>query len=390
MTRVKNSKEVFKNELTIVGIDPGTTTAVAILDLEGELIALKSDKGFDRAEISQFLISKGKPLIVATDVSKAPSLVEKISSTFGAQLFVPDEDLTKEKKEELAEGSNYEDSHQLDAAASAFLAFKNNRDRFERVKSKLRRRKKEEKFEDVLQLVMNNSMSVKSALKEVEKAEKSGEEVVREKKGRNWEKVARKRKKKLKEREEKVENLREYIEDLEDENSELQESLERAEEKKEEERRELIKQKEVRKRTKLVKRKQKEIESLERKIEESREKVEHLQDILNKIEEGWKKIEFIKDEEGLKNTESKIVYLEKGVKPEKVSEKVKAVISKQEIPQLEEKGVAVIDPEGLETIFNREYCIVKSKKLEEKMKKSSSNFMDWIQKYRSERKHASS
>ena len=33
-----------ENKLIVVGIDPGTTTAYAILDLEGNIVVLKSSK----------------------------------------------------------------------------------------------------------------------------------------------------------------------------------------------------------------------------------------------------------------------------------------------------------------------------------------------------------
>ncbi len=110
------------NKALIVGIDPGSTSAVAAIDLEGEMRLLESRREFPPSEIIQQIIGEGKPVIVACDTEKMPSTVEKIASSLGAKKFVPREDLGKQRKEELGEGDN---SHEKDATASAVHAYRN-------------------------------------------------------------------------------------------------------------------------------------------------------------------------------------------------------------------------------------------------------------------------
>ncbi|MFB6147416.1 MAG: DUF460 domain-containing protein [Candidatus Nanohaloarchaea archaeon] len=107
-------------EPLVVGIDPGSTSAVAAVNLDGELELLESERELPRHEIIKKIIDTGKPVVVACDTEKMPSTVEKIASSLGARKFSPDEDLEKQRKEELGKGDN---SHEKDAAASALHAY---------------------------------------------------------------------------------------------------------------------------------------------------------------------------------------------------------------------------------------------------------------------------
>jgi len=83
----------------IVGVDPGSTSAVAAVDLECEIELLESGKNFPPREIIQRIIKVGKPVVLASDKGKTPSKVSKISSSLGAKLFEPEEDLSQKKEE---------------------------------------------------------------------------------------------------------------------------------------------------------------------------------------------------------------------------------------------------------------------------------------------------
>lgn len=110
------------DEALIVGVDPGNTSAVAALNLDGELKLLESNREFATHEIITTLIETGKPVVVACDIEKMPSTVEKIASSLGAEKFEPEEDLDTQRKKELGEGEN---SHEKDALASARYAYNN-------------------------------------------------------------------------------------------------------------------------------------------------------------------------------------------------------------------------------------------------------------------------
>ncbi len=119
-------------EALIVGIDPGSTSAVAAINLDGELRLLESEREFPPEDIIRRLIEVGTPVVVATDREKMPSTVEKIASSLGATRFQPEEDLDAERKKELGKGEN---SHESDAVASAIYAFNNLKRQIEKIDS---------------------------------------------------------------------------------------------------------------------------------------------------------------------------------------------------------------------------------------------------------------
>lgn len=108
------------DEALIVGIDPGSTSAIAALNLDGEIKLLESEREFPQHEIITRLVETGKPVVVACDIEKMPSTVEKIASSLGAEKFEPEEDLDAQRKKELGKGEN---SHEKDALASARYAY---------------------------------------------------------------------------------------------------------------------------------------------------------------------------------------------------------------------------------------------------------------------------
>ncbi|MEN2999551.1 MAG: DUF460 domain-containing protein [Acidilobaceae archaeon] len=124
----------------IVGVDAGTTTGLAILDVEGNLLLASSSKGLDRGTIIDLVLSHGKPIIVATDVAEAPETVRKLASQLGANLFLPPADLGVAEKKELVErflGEPAEDTHQRDALAAALKAYASIRSKLEQIERKL-------------------------------------------------------------------------------------------------------------------------------------------------------------------------------------------------------------------------------------------------------------
>lgn len=128
-------------ENIIVGVDPGATSAVAAVNLEGEVVLLESRREFAKEEIIQEIVDTGKPVVISSDKEKMPSTVEKIASSLGANKFEPEEDLEQQKKQELGEGDN---SHEIDAYASAKHAYNNLRRNIRKIE-KLSERNEEEK-----------------------------------------------------------------------------------------------------------------------------------------------------------------------------------------------------------------------------------------------------
>ncbi|MFQ5647812.1 MAG: DUF460 domain-containing protein [Candidatus Aenigmatarchaeota archaeon] len=146
----KDRGVILKEALLIVGIDPGTTTGVALLDLKGKLALLDSHKEFSRSDLVKIVSGFGTPVIITTDVSPPPRLIEKIAASFPARLLVPRHSLQKREKLELVRqylkerkpGRGparypWKNTHEKDALAAALFAWSQVRDLVARIDKKL-------------------------------------------------------------------------------------------------------------------------------------------------------------------------------------------------------------------------------------------------------------
>ena len=126
-----------KRDYIIAGVDPGTTTALAVLTLEGELRKLHSSRTISIPEVIEMIAEEGRPLIIASDVFPAPNSVEKIRRAFNAVPGSPEDIITTEDKIEMAKPFEYSNPHERDAIAAAVSVFRKNKNRFEQIKKKL-------------------------------------------------------------------------------------------------------------------------------------------------------------------------------------------------------------------------------------------------------------
>jgi len=120
----------------IVGIDPGTTTAVAILDIRGGLVNLFSSRVVSISDVIEHITRYGRPLIIASDVTPAPNTVEKVKRAFNAVLFLPGDSLPTEEKINLAKPFGYCNEHERDALAAALWAYKDCKNKFTHIEKK--------------------------------------------------------------------------------------------------------------------------------------------------------------------------------------------------------------------------------------------------------------
>jgi uncharacterized protein len=121
----------IKPRYLIVGIDPGTTTAVAALDLDGNLLHLASSRQMAMSDIIESLYKAGKPLIIASDVQEMPFTVEKIRRAFSAIAYTPKQDVSVETKVELTAPFEYGNDHERDALSAALDAYRQFRHKFQ-------------------------------------------------------------------------------------------------------------------------------------------------------------------------------------------------------------------------------------------------------------------
>ncbi|MDW7726056.1 MAG: DUF460 domain-containing protein [Candidatus Methanoperedens sp.] len=129
--------KAMKRDYIIVGIDPGTTTAIAAIALNGELRHVSSSRTASISDVIETISRQGRPLIIAGDVFPTPNAVEKIRRAFNAVPGSPDYTLTSEEKIELARPFEYSNAHERDAIAAAVSVYRKNRNKFEQVRKKI-------------------------------------------------------------------------------------------------------------------------------------------------------------------------------------------------------------------------------------------------------------
>ncbi|MEW5897344.1 MAG: DUF460 domain-containing protein [Nanoarchaeota archaeon] len=121
-------------QLAIIGLDPGTTSAYAAVDLRGKLIKTNSAKEMPLSEVIEQLTEFCLPVIVSTDKAKVPSFVGEFSRKVGARLVIPDEDLKKEEKRILTGGmQTLKSEHEQDALSAALFAYKKYLPKLEKI-----------------------------------------------------------------------------------------------------------------------------------------------------------------------------------------------------------------------------------------------------------------
>ncbi|MBN1455485.1 MAG: DUF460 domain-containing protein [Methanomicrobia archaeon] len=123
---------------TIVGIDPGTTVGIAILDLDGNPVDVFSAKNYSLSDAIERIITRGRPLIIASDVAPTPAMVKKIGSLIASHVPELEESLSMEEKLALTRGEcfEYRNAHERDALAASLHAFKQYKAKFAQIQKK--------------------------------------------------------------------------------------------------------------------------------------------------------------------------------------------------------------------------------------------------------------
>ncbi len=203
----------------IVGVDPGITSAVAILDLEGNLIHVESGKRLGVKRIAEIISKYGRPVIITTDVMYAPEMVKKLASLFNSKIVLPPRNLrVGEKKRIVSEfGAEVEDDHQRDSLAAAILACRKYEPLFIKVEKVLSEEGKLNEAELVKKkLILGEANSIRDALKKKEVPEEYRELMVEAKKDKKIERL-----------ENEIKKLKEVNELLKKRKEELEKELER-------------------------------------------------------------------------------------------------------------------------------------------------------------------
>lgn len=115
--------------LLIGGLDVGLHASVALLDLDGEIVCLDTLIQAPNSQILEHMIDYGNVKVLSTDRAKAPSQLKKISSSIGAKLVLPADNMTRKKKRVtiqnfLDENGIKMNRHEKAAFASAIFAYR--------------------------------------------------------------------------------------------------------------------------------------------------------------------------------------------------------------------------------------------------------------------------
>lgn len=138
----RESQEVPTREPVIVGMDPGTTTAVAIFGLDGALLTITSRRGFARAALRKLILEQGSPVVIASDVSPLPKAVGKAVASFSALPMLPEQPLGWRDKKRILEAfckdqvpaaRPWRNVHERDALIAGFRAWKRLRPRLQKI-----------------------------------------------------------------------------------------------------------------------------------------------------------------------------------------------------------------------------------------------------------------
>lgn len=187
----------------IVGIDPGTTSGLAILGLEGEVLEINSFRDISLNELTQKVVETGNPILVSTDVSPAPDSLKQLSTMLDAKLWKPSKSLSKEEKRNLTKNYQTDDEHQLDALAASLKGYRFAKSRLKSIKN---RSPKELDNHELLKLVLEGK-SLRKAIDELR-----GEEETSSKE--NEASNLRTKDKKIVSLEKKIKKLQDRIKDL--------------------------------------------------------------------------------------------------------------------------------------------------------------------------------
>jgi predicted RNase H-like nuclease (RuvC/YqgF family) len=169
LPREGKDEELSPRRLLVVGIDAGTTVGIAVADISGKLVALRSGRGLSRGDVIRYIVEFGKPILFAADVFPAPNFVEKLSTSLQTQLYTPEKLMTAVEKRELAKAfiadSEFRTSnaHQRDAVAAIAKVFHDYEKKLELLKKRVKESEQRHLVSDATALVLQG-ISVHDAL----------------------------------------------------------------------------------------------------------------------------------------------------------------------------------------------------------------------------------
>jgi len=268
---------VKRRDHVIVGIDPGTTTAAAVVGIDGTVHDIYSSRTGDHAELTAWLVERGRPMLVAADVETMPGTVDTFRSTFEAAGWAPESDLPVDEKLHRTREHSYENDHERDALAAALFAVDDHEDQFERIATKV---PPQFDSEAVIARVVSGEQSVEAVLRDL-----SDDDGETEEEEQHQERELTEEERRIRQLEEQVGRLQDHTEklesDLEEKENTILEYERELSDARKQERQEARERREVNRLERRAKR-------LERERDEAIEANEELHDKLARLKTLWK------------------------------------------------------------------------------------------------------
>mgnify|MGYP000389055617 CR=1 FL=1 len=271
-----------RRDHVLVGVDPGTTTAVAVVGLDGEILDVLSTRTADTAAVIEWIVERGRPILVAADVEPMPETVEKLRRSFDAAGWIPESDLPVDEKLHRAPDHSYDNDHERDAVAAALFAHDDHADQFERIARKVPR---DVDHGEVTGRVLAEDTSVEAVLADIR--EEAGDDIDDAEDGDDGHQPPERteEERRIHDLESQVERLQEHVAELETTISEKDDRIDDLESDLESARsRERQEVRETREVTRLKRRN----EALERDLESKDETIADLEGKLDRLKALWK------------------------------------------------------------------------------------------------------
>ncbi|AKH98506.1 DUF460 domain-containing protein [Halanaeroarchaeum sulfurireducens] len=266
-----------RRDAVIVGVDPGTTTGLGLVGLDGRVLDVWSSRTADTAEVVEWIIEHGRPVVVAADVTPIPETVEKIRRSFNAARWIPDADLPVDEKLHRTRDASYDNDHERDALSAALFAHDDHADQIERV---IRKVPRELDHETVVARVLRDDLSAEAVIEEMTEEETDEESAEATPSPEPSEEQRR-----IRDLETQVERLQGYVSDLEADLEAKEAEIEEYEAKLSEARREERREVKTRREVSHLRWKN---DSLEAELEEERRRADELETKLERLKDLWK------------------------------------------------------------------------------------------------------
>ncbi len=148
----------------IVGIDPGTTIGIAVLDINCAPVLVTSSKNLSMHHVIKMITQKGLPMIVASDKKNTPEYVKNISIKLGASLYHLRSDMRVSEKQKLISGFRVENDHERDSLAAAVACCRAISPKIRHIRRILETKNRPQLFDKVLYLVISKHVSTSLAI----------------------------------------------------------------------------------------------------------------------------------------------------------------------------------------------------------------------------------